>query len=595
MAKNEDRTAAGCLALFALPFAAVGVGALYFALDDLWSWARMSAWDSVPAQLESLELATKNGDDSTTYQVRATYRYLFAGSAYSGDRVAIARMADNIGSFQHDLYANLQDAQRRGRVTAYVDPADPASATLNRDLRGLLLAVESLFALVFGGVGFALLFGGRLGAKRLAQRRELEARYADQPWRWRADWAAGEIRSSSRATAHGAAGFAALWNLIAIPTGILVWPELAKGHYAALAGLLFPLAGAGLAVWAAREWLRAARVKGATLLLQRVPIALGGRLRGSIRLDGPTPDAREFRIEVTCIEKHRGRGRNNESSERIAWQNRWTVPRERCEIAPTYASIPLELAIPPDLPAATASDEWDAVVWQLDASAECHGPDVWMRFELPVFDAGERAPALDSAQAVNDDEAARPDAATLAQLGIVYEQSPSGAESWTFRRAQHRSAAATVTAIAIAFGAVAAGLWIGAAPRIFALAFGGFGALFTWVATDLWLTEYGVTLDRGVLTLTRRGIAGARAPVQIPLQWIKAIRARRGMQAGRQLYYDLRVETADDSLTAATSIADYSVAVWLAQYWQGRVPEVRAAAVIPRSAQLTVGTATQGR
>src|SRR6516165_2856935 len=137
--KPGDRNAAGCLALFALPFMAVGVAALCLALNDLWSWTQMSRWQSVPAQLESLDLTTGSTDDSTTYRVRATYRYSFAGRSYTGDRVAIDRMADNIGSFQHDLYASLRAAQAVGRVTAYVDPAQPSSATLNRDLRPLML------------------------------------------------------------------------------------------------------------------------------------------------------------------------------------------------------------------------------------------------------------------------------------------------------------------------------------------------------------------------------------------------------------------------------------------------------------------------
>jgi hypothetical protein len=466
-------------------------------------------------------------------------------------------------------------------VTAYVDPAHPSSATLNRDLRPLLLAFEAVFALAFGGVGVALAFGGRIGARKLAEKRELQARYADQPWRWRADWAAGEVRSSSRTTAYGAAGFAALWNIVAIPTGIFVWPELEKGNYAALAGLLFPIAGAGLVFWAARQWLRASRVKGATLRLQRVPIALGSRLRGTIRVDGPADDAHEFSIELSCVEKHHARGRSGESSERIVWQNRWTVPRERCEIAPTYASIPLDLPIPPDLPAATARDEPDDIVWQLDASAKCRGPDLWMRFELPVF-AGERA--LDLAPPVAEADE-RPDVQTLAQLGIVYERLPDGAESWTFRRAQHKSAAAAVTAIAIGFGGAAGGLWLGGAPRIFAVASCAFGALFAWAAAGLWFTEYRVTLAGGLLRAARRDLAGARAPVDIPLAWIRVIRAQRGMQAGRRLYYDLRVETTEDSLIVARSIADYSVATWLAKYWQGQSPSVRPPATVPRVPQ----------
>jgi hypothetical protein len=558
---------------------AVGIAALCFALNDLWSWTQMSRWEPVPAELESLALATSNSDDTTTTQVRATYRYSFEGRPYTGDRVAIDRMADNIGPFQHDLYLSLRDARAAGHVTTYVDPSHPSNATLNRDLRPLLLAFEAMFALAFGGVGIALAFGGELGARKRAEKRELEARYAGQPWRWRADWAAGEIRSSSRATAYAAAGFAALWNVVAIPTGISVLPEIEKGHYAALAGLLFPLAGAGLAVWAARQWLRARRVKGGTLLLQRVPIALGSRLRGAIHVDGTVHDAPEFTIELSCVEKHHASGRSGESSERIAWQNRSAIPRERCELAPTYTSIPLDLEIPLDLPAVTATDEPDEVVWQLDVTAECRGPDLWLRFELPVF-AGERT--LDLAPPVDDPDA-RPDSHTLAELGIVYERLPDGAESWTFRRAQHSPAAATVTAVAIGFGGVAAGLWLGDAPRIFAAAFGAFGGLFAWAAADLWFTEFRVTLSSGLLTLARRGITGARAPVEIPLAWIRAIRAQPGMQAGRRLYYDLRVETADDSVTAARSIADYSVAAWLARHWRGRAPIVRPAFAAPRA------------
>jgi hypothetical protein len=586
--KPGNRAAAGCLALFALPFAAVGVGALYFALDDVWTWARMSRWEAVPAQLVSLALTEHSADKTTTYGVRASYRYSYAGRDYTGDRVAIDRMADNIGSFQHDLFASLQAAQGRGGpVTAYVDPADPERATLNRDLRALVLAAESVFALVFGGIGFALLIGGRVGFKRLAAARELQARYPNEPWRWRAEWADGNIRSSERAAAYGAAGFAALWNAIAIPTGFFVWPEIGKGNYAALAGLLFPLVGAGLVFWAARAWLRAARFKGATLVLQHVPVALGARLRGMIRVDAPVPAA-DFRIEISSIEKHRGRGRSGESTERMVWQNQWTVPRGRCEITPTYTAIPLDLPIPADAPATSAMDGADTVAWRLDASAKCSGADLWLRFELPVFDTGETARSLEpSAPALSGDAAGEcPDARALASLGIVYEPLPSGGESWTFRRCQHRSAAATITAVAAVFGAAAVGLWMSAAPGIFALAFAGFGALFIWVAVDLWFTEYRVTLENGLLTVARRGPAGARTPVQIPLRWIRSIRAQRGMQAGDKLYYDLHVETANDSITAASSIADYSVADWLARHWSSdsAAPNAPRAADKPESA-----------
>ena len=96
-----------------------------------------------------------------------------------------------------------------------------------------------------------------------------------------------------------------------------------------------------------------------------------------------------------------------------------------------------------------------------------------------------------------------------------------------------------------------------------------FDAVFLWWALSLWFTEHRVTLDRGVLTLERRGFM-ARAPVEIPVQWIRGVSAKRGMQAGNKLYYDLKVETNEGTHTAASSLADYDVASWLARHWQAR-------------------------
>ena len=45
------------------------------------------------------------------------------------------------------------------------------------------------------------------------------------------------------------------------------------------------------------------------------------------------------------------------------------------------------------------------------------------------------------------------------------------------------------------------------------------------------------------------------------------VRAKRGMQAGNKLYYDLEIETADGKHTAASSLADYDVATSLAKHW----------------------------
>jgi hypothetical protein len=203
---------------------------------------------------------------------------------------------------------------------------------------------------------------------------------------------------------------------------------------------------------------------------------------------------------------------------------------------------------------------------------ECPGPDFWSRFELPVFETAETPEPAETPAPPAPTE--RPQGPALAALGIDYERTPQGAEAWTFRRGHHKGVATALTLFAAVWSIASVVLFLSDAPLLLPIVFTVFDALILWVVLSLWLTEYRVTLDRGALTLTRRGFM-ARAPIEIPQQWIRQVRARRGMQAGNKLYYDLEVETAGGKHTAASSLADYEVASWLARHWAGgtRAPQ----------------------
>ena len=155
--KRKDKIGAVWLSLFALPFAGVGVAAFCYLGFTLWTWQRMTSWVPVPAEIVSLQLERHQGDDAVTHKVVAHYRYRFAGREYDADRAAIASMSDNLGSFQQQLYRELENAQARRAAIAFVDPANPADATLNRDLRWTVVGFAAMFGLIFGGAGFGLL------------------------------------------------------------------------------------------------------------------------------------------------------------------------------------------------------------------------------------------------------------------------------------------------------------------------------------------------------------------------------------------------------------------------------------------------------
>jgi hypothetical protein len=564
---TSTRTGAGYLALFALPFAAVGVGALIWAVSTLLDWRAASGWVEVPAQLVSLELQEHDGDDSTTYETTATYRYDYAGQTYTSGRVAIDSGADNIGDFQHRLYHALRAAQERGApVTAYVDPEEPANAVLNRELRAGLLALKGVFAVLFGIVGFGLLFGARLGAKKLAAQSALREQYPDEPWRWRPEWANGRIAGSARGAVYVAMGFGIIWNFLSLPLLFVIPDEIARGNAAAAIGFLFPLIGIGLAAWAVRAWLQLKRFKVAMLTLDRLPVAPGSRLKGTIRVESAVPVTVDFRLELACLEtRTSGSGKNRRREERLLWQKEWRVPRHQCQIG-AFTTIPVDALLPADQPATTLDDSPAEIAWRLEVSGVCEGPNFWSRFELPVFATAANLHSAESASTPVAAAGEPPDPNTLDALGIQYERLPQGGEAWTFRRGHHKGVATAVTACAAIWTVVSVTLLLVDAPLVLPIVFLLFDALFVWWALSLWLTEYRVTLQHGVLTISRRGLL-ASAPIEIPLKWIRGVRAKRGMQTGHKLYYDLQVETAEGSHTAASTLADYEVASWLAQHW----------------------------
>jgi hypothetical protein len=249
----------------------------------------------------------------------------------------------------------------------------------------------------------------------------------------------------------------------------------------------------------------------------------------------------------------------------MLWQRQWRVPRHQCQIA-MFTTIPVDAPVPAEQPTTTVDDASAEIAWRLDVTGECPGPDFWSRFELPVFATEARPAATELLPAIEPATNEGPGPGELGALGIDYERLPQGGEAWTFRRGQHKRVATGISAFAALWGAISAVLFYVDAPLLFPIVFLLFEAVLIWWALSLWPTEYRVTLERGLLTLSRRGFM-ARAPVEIPLKWIRGVQAKVGMQAGNKLYYDLKVDTAEGSHTAASSLADYDVATSLARHW----------------------------
>ncbi|HUS38130.1 MAG TPA: DUF3592 domain-containing protein [Pirellulales bacterium] len=284
---SKKRPSAGgrvFLVLFSLPFASVGVIAAVSIFWAVWSWNDMQSWDERSATILQVELETNRGSDSTTHRVTARYEYEYSDVKYTSTRVGIHSFSDNVGRF-HQRAADELNRYRKSRepFPCYVDPANPNESILYRNLRFEILGFMSLFAVLFGSVGFGLLFWSVFSVKLEQQENKLVAEFPDQPWKQKPAWADGKVHSSNKRVLLAALGFAAFWNLVSAPVLFFVPAEVRQGNYLALLALIFPAVGLGLAIWAVRCLLQWLKYRDSVFEMASVPGVIGGQLAGVVQ------------------------------------------------------------------------------------------------------------------------------------------------------------------------------------------------------------------------------------------------------------------------------------------------------------------------
>jgi len=572
---SSSKKGMGCFILFALPFAGVGVAMLVLLAWTLLEWSAVRRWEAVPARIVRAELETHLSDDSTSYKATAEYRYEFGGKTYTGTRVALHGGSDNIGSFQKTVHKELKRHEKSGRpFRCFVNPRRPSEAILYRQLRWEMMAFYTLFALVFGGFGFALLFGCLYGYRKLRAEENLAAIHPEEPWRWREDWAKGEVRSSGKALLLGVWGFAVLWNLISAPAVFLLPSEvIGKNNLLALLGLIFPVVGLGLLIVAVYLLLRWRKYGDAVFQMVSVPGVIGGPLSGVIRTSARVRPDDGFLVTLSCIQKRTsGSGDSKSTREITLWEDQRKIVRGLAEEDFSQSSIPVLFAVPYDARPSDPPGAEDPLLWRLEATAAVPGIDYAVSFEVPVFKTAEsRADfKLDEAPIAPYTAPVDPDA-ELAAARVVRTVAPDGSARYIFPRARRWGVALSFT--------IFAAIWTGAiglmlhfdAPILFPIVFGLFDVLILVGVADLWF-------HRGVVDVSPRGLSvaggflGLGRARMISVGEIASLRTRQSMQAGTRLYFDIVVHLADrKKVTAAKWIPGRRSAEALVQRWENEL------------------------
>lgn len=387
--RQRHRNGAVWLGAFGSIFFLVGLGFVVLAMvPTVIDSVRMRQWEPVQAQLLKARLESLRGSKGgTTYRAHATYRYVVNGQTHVGQRVAVSNTADNIGDFWYQLGWRLESAHRQGKpVTAWVNPADPTDAVLDRSLRWPLLGFWGIFIAIFGGVGLGMMVWGRHNWRKAAQPEHPQA--ATHPWMQYPEWTGPAIASNLRAerwvfTVMGVVflGFGGVVSAIALPDAV-------NGRPIVWVVLLFPLFGLVMCWHALKRWRQHHRFGSAVLVLSPHPAPLGGQV--SMHLDLPLQVGPQARVvmALSCLERSTsGSGDDRSTSEHLQWEDEGVA-----RLVPTAAGtrVQWQTALPGHLPPSSPPGE-DGTVWRVSVDGQGLEDGFSATYDIPVFATGASA------------------------------------------------------------------------------------------------------------------------------------------------------------------------------------------------------------
>jgi hypothetical protein len=428
--------------------------------------------------------------------------------------------------------------------------------------------LNGLFAVVFGGVGVG---GTRLlllARRKLQEQEQLKAKHPAEPWQWRKDWSSGRIEDSSTQILWLAWVFAAFWNLVSFPAGLIAVRSAWQQHNPAIyIALLFPAIGTGLLVWAVKASLRYKRYGSSRLELTTVPASIGHSLEGMVRATGMLQPPGGFRLTLSCVRRlTTGTGSSRSTSEGILWQDQHPVTGAAIRDPEGWATrIPVAFRIPADALGCTSENPDDVILWRLTVTASVPGVDYASIFEVPVFRTAASAEAPTRREAEIDEEESRAIAEYRQPPGSRIQVSASGAGvAIVFPAARNPGAAAGVTAFGLIWGSLTWALIHFHAPLIFPIVFGGFELLLVWFSLQLWLGVSRITATAGSL-LVASGLGEAARERSVATSSIADVTTAIGMQAGATPYYDVVVQQKDGKkVVAGRAVRDKREAEWIA-------------------------------
>jgi hypothetical protein len=388
---------------------------------------------------------------------------------------------------------------------------------------------------------------------------DLRAAHPDQPWLWRADWAAGEIHSSPRAKAILFVLLAVFWNFCTFAALASMRNNIDPNRAKIIGWLmLFPVVGIGLLFVAMRTLIQW-RIYGESIFqLKLVPGTIGGALEGIIRCAHPLPPMRPVKLHLSCI--NRVRGGDGKINDVPIWSDQVDVTTDGA------GDIPVAIYIPSGC-RPTATEPLDnRVTWKLIVSSPAKSVPYRAVFEVPIFETSETSARASDADELRAHREARVNAFEAPEKSrIRVALAGDGTTEVFFPAFRNPGVALSLLAFFILWIVVTIVIFKDNAPMIFKI---------FWPLTDVLIGIWVLSLLFGS-TVARAGNGEIRIvsrllgiPIRnrcVALSEIDKIRSGSGMNAGNTVYRRIQIHrVGKGTISFGDGIPDSIEADWIA-------------------------------
>lgn len=429
-------------------------------------------------------------------------------------------------------------------------------------VRGLVRGGEMPVALgivgmIFAAIGGAVIVGALIARKRALRVDELRARHPGQPWMWNEEWASRRVGDSNRTSTAVLWVFAILWNAVSWPVLLVLPRELTDANYVVLVAAIFPVAGVILIGGAIRATMRDRRFRHSALLLDHVPVPLGGTLRGRVEVPyASLAEASSIVVRLTAVNRVRSGKSTHES---IVFQEEVEVPHGAVSRMPDRVSIPIDLDVPHDVQE-THTEGSSQSLWRLTVDAEMPGIDYNASFDVPVF-------RTEATQQLRSAKVYVPPPEPREPADFVSKQTADGRELY-FGRFRARGMAMGMLFFTFFWTVVLAVLFVVGTPSFLLVILGLLDLLMIWSTLDLFLGTSTIILG-GDKVVVRRSLLGTTEKV-LRRDEIASATAKIGAQGGGRPYYEIEVRTAaGKKVSAVRYIRSKREAEWVAAQIRG--------------------------